>query len=510
MTRVELFERIRLERILHGKSIRAIARELHVHRRTVRQAIEDALPPIRKAPRRNPPILTPAMRQVITAWLIADQTAPRKQRHTARRIFQRLCREHDFQGAETTVRHFVRNQRRKLAVAKDCFVPRDHHPGDVAEVDWYEAEVLFPTGPQTVQFFQMRACYSGREFHMAFHRQTQQAFLEAHAAAFAYFGGVFKRIRYDNLTSAVQKVLRGRRRTETDRFVAMRSHYLFESEFCMPGKEGAHEKGGVEGGVGRFRRNHLVPVPEMDDLAALNRYLREAMAEDDLRRVTGHSRTITEDWQDESPLLRPLPATEFDAAEPTVVRVDAMGRVCVGTNRYSVPIRLSGTKVEVRVRAATVEVISGGKTVAIHERLHLKNAERLVLDHYLDLLWEKPGALAGSRPLRQARDRREWPAEYDRLWAALKDRHGEQEGTRQMVGILLLCRENPTERVHTAVGLAMSYGCLDLGAITTLLRQLGQTDPRPAPLTDLGHLHRYDRPAGDLSVYAILLSSEAC
>ncbi|MNT57517.1 hypothetical protein D3C72_1948890 [compost metagenome] len=146
----------------------------------------------------------------------------------------------------------------------------------------------------------------------------------------------------------------------------------------------------------------------------------------------------------------------------------------------------------------------------MHERLNLKNAERLVLDHYLDLLWEKPGALAGSRPLRQARDRREWPSEYDRLWAALKERHGEQEGTRQMVGILLLCRQAPVERVQTAVGLAMSYGCLDLGAITTLLRQLGQTDPRPAPLTGLGHLHRYDRPVGDLSMYALLLSPEAC
>lgn len=510
MTRVELFERIRIERILHGKSIRTIARELHVHRRTVRQAIEGAVPPPRKAPVRTPPVLTPALRQVINEWLVADQTAPRKQRHTARRIFVRLCREHDFQGSETTVRRYVRNQRRTLAVTKDCFIPRDHQPGDVAEVDWYEAVVQFPSGPQTVQFFQMRACYSGREFHMAFLSQTQQAFLEAHAAAFSYFGGVFKRIRYDNLTSAVQNVLRGRRRRETDRFIAMRSHYLFESEFCIPGKEGAHEKGGVEGGVGRFRRNHMVPVPAMDDLAALNRYLRNAMAEDDLRCVTGRSRTITEDWQDEAPMLHPLPDAEFDAAEPTVVRVDAMGRVCVGTNRYSVPIRLAGTTVEVRLRAATVEVLSGGRTVAIHERLNLKNAERLVLDHYLDLLWEKPGALAGSRPLRQARDRREWPAEYDRLWATLKERHGEQEGTRQMVGILLLCREVPVERVHTAVGLAMSYGCLDLGAITTLLRQLGQTDPRPAPLTGLGHLHRYDRPVGDLSMYALLLSPEAC
>lgn len=510
MTRVELFERIRQERILHGKSIRTIAQELRVHRRTVRQAISDPLPPPRRAPQRLPSVLTLAMRQVIDAWLTADLAEPRKQRHTARRIFQRLQSELDYQGAETTVRRYVRLKRRSLGIVTSAFVPRDHAPGDEAEVDWYEAEVDFPTGRQTIQFFQMRACYSGREFHMAFHRQTQQAFLEAHAAAFEYFGGVFKRLRYDNLGSAVQTVLRGRRRKETDRFVAMRSHYLFESEFCRVGIEGAHEKGGVEGGVGRFRRNHLVPVPAVDDLAALNRHLRDALAIDDQRRITGRTHRIAEDWPAEVPHLRPLPVERYDAVEPTVVRVDAMGRVCVSTNRYSVPIRLAGTTVEVRLRAASVEVVSSGKVVATHERLHLKNAERLVLDHYLDLLWEKPGALAGSRPLRQARDRREWPIEYDELWQDLKERHGEHEGTRQMVGVLLLHREVPSDRVDTAVGLAMSYGCLDLGAITTLLRQLGHSDPRPAPLTGLGHLHRYDRPVGDLSVYGLLLSPEAC
>lgn len=510
MTRVELFERIRQERILHGKSIRQIAAELHVHRRAVRQAIKDATPPKRRPPERLPTVLTTSLRQVIDTWLLADQDAPRKQRHTARRIFHRLANEHDFQGGETTVRRYVRLRRRELFVPKDTFVPRDHLPGHEAEVDWYEADVDFPTGRQRIQFFQMRACYSGREFHMAFHRQNQLAFLEAHAAAFAYFGGTFERIRYDNLGSAVQAVLRGRRRRETDRFVALRSHYLFESQFCLPGKEGAHEKGGVEGGVGRFRRNSLVPVPAVDDLAALNRYLAEAMAKDDQRRITGRSHTIAEEWAADAEALRPLPAERFQTIEPTVVRVDSMGRICVATNRYSVPIRLAGRTVEVRLGAATVEVISEGKAVALHERLYLKNAERLVLDHYLDLLWQKPGALAGSRPLRQARERREWPGEYDALWQALKERHGEQEGTRQMVGVLLLHRQAPKDRIDTAVGLAMNYGCLDLGAITTLLRQLGHSDPCPAPLTDLGHLHRYDRPIGDLSVYALLLNGRAC
>src|SRR5690606_16522593 len=160
-------------------------------------------------------------------------------------------------------------QRKLLGLSTQVFIPQIHLPGEEAEVDWYEAYVDFPSGREKIYFFQMRSCYSGREFHLAFRRQNQISFLEAHRAAFDYFGGVFKRIRYDNLTSAVKKVLRGRKRVESDRFIALRSHYLFESEFCLPGIQGAHEKGGVEGGVGRFRRNHLTPVPQVADMMHL-------------------------------------------------------------------------------------------------------------------------------------------------------------------------------------------------------------------------------------------------
>lgn len=508
MTRVELYEIIRRDYFVHKLSINAITRNRHVHKRTVRAALDNAVPAPRKRPVRKPPVLTAEFQAIIRQWLADDREAPRKQRHTARQIFRRLRSEHGFPGAESTVRQCVRELRRDVGLVRETFVPRDHAAGDEAEVDFYEAMLDLPGGRTKAFCFEMRACYSGRAFHMAFPALTQQALLEAHVAAFAYFGGVFKVIRYDNLKPAVKKILDGRRREETDRFVAMRSHYLFESVYCRPGREGAHEKGGVEGEGGRFRRTHLVPVPVFSDFDAFNRYLLDCCRQDDERRISGRQAKISEDWTTETLHLLPLPATPYDAAKPTVVRVDSMGRVCVATNRYSVPIRLAGKRVEVRLGATTVEVFADGRPVAFHERLHLKGAERLVLDHYLELLQKKPGALRRSRPLRQARDRKEWPAEYDQLWATLRQRYGDQDGDRQMIDVLLLHRDFGPDLVHTAVALALSYGTCDAGAVAALVRQLKFSDPKNAPLDDIGHLAAYERPAPtDLSQYDLLAKS---
>jgi transposase len=196
---VELFELIRRDHYVQGYSIRQIARQRGVHRRAVRQALASALPAKRKRPPREPPVLTRALRQVIDEWLQADRTAPRKQRHTGRRLFERLAKEHGYRGAAVTVQRYVSRRRREWGQPGEAFVPQAYLPGAEAQVDGYEAAVDFPEGRRTVQFFVMRACFSGREFHQAFARQSQQAFLEGHVAAFAYFGGSFARVRYDNL-----------------------------------------------------------------------------------------------------------------------------------------------------------------------------------------------------------------------------------------------------------------------------------------------------------------------
>ena len=222
---MEQFEVIRRAHFLQKQSIRGIARTYGIHRRTVRQALRSAVPPKRRSPTREPRVLTLAMRGEVDRWLLDDRSAPKKQRHSARRSYQRLVDEHGYGGAESTVRGYVGRRRRKLGLKSDAYIPRGQVAGEEAEVDWYEARVEFPSGPAKVQLFQMWACYSGREFHWAYSVQTQQAFIDAHVRAFSHFGGVFTRVRYDNLGSAVKKVLRGRRREETARFVALSSHY---------------------------------------------------------------------------------------------------------------------------------------------------------------------------------------------------------------------------------------------------------------------------------------------
>ena len=286
---MELFEQIRRDYYSRSKSIREIACNYGIHRRQVRQAISNAIPPKRKQSERCSKILTIFHRRQIDQWLDDDLKAPRKQRHTGKRVYERLFEGYDYQGSEVTVRNYVYQKRKELGVSTKIYVPQMHIPGEEAEVDWYEASVDFPWGREKAYIFQMRACFSGREFHMAFRHQTQQSFIEGHIEAFNYFGGVFKNIRYDNLTSAVKKVLRGRKRIETERFIAMRSHYLFESIFCLPGIQGAHEKGGVEGGVGRFRRSYLVPVPQVASIDELNQLLLAGCKKDDSRTIIGKS-----------------------------------------------------------------------------------------------------------------------------------------------------------------------------------------------------------------------------
>src|SRR5438045_5109318 len=270
-SRVELFEQIRRDRRAGGSSIRELADRHHVHRRTVRQALASALPPPRKAyPPRPRPAIGPYA-AVIDGWLVADRDVPPKQRHTARRIWQRLVAEHGAAVVEVTVSRYVARRRAELGLDKvQVMVPQVHAPGAEAEVDFGEFHAHVAGVLLKLWMFVMRLSCSGRAFHVAFATQAQEAFLEGQVLAFEYFGAVPGRIRYDNLKPAVVRVLRGRDRAGAGRFIALRSHYGFDSFFCIPGKAGSHEQGGVEGEIGRFRRRHLVPVAAVASVAAVH------------------------------------------------------------------------------------------------------------------------------------------------------------------------------------------------------------------------------------------------
>jgi transposase len=505
---VEQFEQIRRDREREGLSIRALADRHGVHRRAVRQALESAVPPAKRAPVSRPAPKLGPYRAVIDEWLLADRAAPRKQRHTGKRIHQRLVDERGADVAEVTVRQYVRARKRELGwPVGDVFVPQVHAPGVEAEVDWGEALVEFADGSMKVHLFVMRASFSGATFCQASLVETQQAFLELHVEAFAWFGGVFAQIRFDNLKSAVKKVLKGRRRVESDRFVALRSHYRFVSQFTTPGIEGAHEKGGVEGEVGRFRRNHLVPVPCVADLAELNVMLLAGCEADLGRRIDGRAGTVGEAWQLERPLLVALPAEPFDACEAAAPRVDQKSLVTIRQNRYSVPVALAGLKVSARVGAREITINHGGRVVARHERLHGRFGTSARLDHYLELLARKPGALEHSVALAQERGRGTWPSCFDELWAALASRYGRSDSAAQMVDVMLLCRDHGPDRVELAVRGALTAGAIDGRAVAVLTRRAADGPaPAPAPIVGLEpRLAAHDRPPPDLTDYDQLL-----
>ena len=483
-SRMELFELIRRDRDREDLSVRALAQRHGVHRRAVRQALASPLPPARKRPEGRPAPKLGPYRELIDGWLDADREAPRKQRHTARRVWQRLVEEHGAEVSERQVARYVLARRRERGEPPVAMVPLVHDPGIEAEVDWGEAFVILRGERTKVYVFHMRACHSGGAFAMAFQRESQQAFLEAHVHAFEWFGGTFGLIRYDNLKAAVQKVLRGRRRVESDRFVALRSHYLFESRFTLAGVEGAHEKGGVEGEVGRFRRRHLVPLPRVQSLGELNDRVTVGFVADLARRITGRSETVGEGLMRETALLRALPEQAFDAREQSTPRVDAKALVTVKQNRYSVPVCLVGRKVLVKIGAREVEVFSEHHMVARHERLRGNFSVAGKLDHYLELLKRKPGALRNSLALRQERERGSWPSCFDELWAAIEARYGSSEAARQMVDVLLLCRELSPARVELAVRGALAAGVSDGRAVAVLARRSERAEPATIDLEE--------------------------
>jgi len=242
-------------------------------------------------------------------------------------------------NAERRVRRYVRERRQLLGeLVDEVFVPLCSEPGAEAEVDWGEATVVIAGVATKVHLFGMRACFSGACFVQAHTREMRQAFLEGHVAALEFFGGVFSLIRYANLGSAVKRVLRGRRRVETDRFVALRSHYLYESSFT-DGQGRCPREGGIEGDVGRFRRAYLAPVPEVGSLAELDERIAAACITDLRGTIRGRRQTVGEALGQELDLLRPLPGEAFDTRGHATPRVDSKSLATVRQNQYSLPVR---------------------------------------------------------------------------------------------------------------------------------------------------------------------------
>ncbi len=477
-SRVELFARIRRDARVEGLSIRELSRRHGVGRPTVRQALAQAEPPVRKPRVRTAPRLD-VFKLAIDEMLRQDLDGPRKQRHTARRVFARLAEEHDATDLSySTVRDYVRRRRPQIDVEAgrlpEVFVPQEHAPGAEAEVDFGEVWVVLAGVKTKCHMFAFRLSHSGKAIHRIYPTQAQEAFLEGHIDAFEDIGGIPTRhIRYDNLTDAVVKVIygSGRQRTENQRWVLFRSHYGFDAFYCHPGIEGAHEKGGIEGDVGRFRRTHLSPMPVVDSLAELNNQIRQWDLDDENRRIGDRIRTVAQDFALEREMLAPIIAERFEPGLSLMPRVSRSSLVRVRMASYSVPARFIGRQVRVSLRASEVIIFDGRAEIARHPRVVAIHGQSVDLDHYLEVLLHKPGALPGSTALAHARASGEFTAAHEAFWAAARKTDGDAGGTRALIDVLLLHRSMAAEDVIAGIIAALTVGAVTADVVAVEARR---------------------------------------
>ena len=318
---MELYARVRRAVLVEGRSERGVAHEFGLARETVRKMLRHSVPP---GYRRQQPVRRPKLGPwlgVIDAILEADKSQPEKQRHTAKRILDRLRAEHGFTGGYTIVKDYVRVCQQR---SQEMFVPLTHAPG-TAQADFGQALAVVAGVECPVHYLAIDLPHSDDIFVMAFPAETTEAFLEGHIQAFAYFGGVPISILYDNTKLAVARILGDGERQKTRAFSELQSHYLFADKFGRPAK--GNDKGNVEGLVGYARRNFLVPVPRVNSWAELNGYLLEECRKHRQHRVRGHPETIGERFERDRAAPLPLPASPLEAGEKRTARVSSTSLV---------------------------------------------------------------------------------------------------------------------------------------------------------------------------------------
>ena len=447
-------------RVLTGEiSKRQACREYDLHWVTLKKILSHEDPPgyRRSAPARRPAIepMLPVIRQILGD----DTTAPKKQRHTAHRIWQRLRDEHEFTGGYTVVKDAVR----ELKVGrKEVFLPLSHPPGE-AQVDFGFADAVVAGVPVNVAVFVMSLPYADAVYGQAFPRECMETFLEGHVRAFAFFGGVPRRVAYDNTKTAVAKILGSRDREVTREFARLKSHYLFESHFCLVRRP--NEKGHVERLVEYARSNFLVPVPSVDALGTLADRLAAACRQDQGRAVRGKPGTVATLLADDRAAFLPLPPRPFEARRVTEVGADSLSLVRFDTNGYSVPTRYAHRPVTVIGTVGEVRITFEDRLVARHPRCW--DREQSVFDpvHYLALLERKPGGFDFAKPLAG------WdlPACFGLLRRRLESRADGGHGTRSFIRVLRLLEAYSLSQLADAVTYALDRGVDDPDSIRVIL-----------------------------------------
>ncbi len=471
MLKMDEYEYIRIARFKFGHTIRKISRDTKKSRPVIRKAIEGKEPKYNLSKPKNRPVMD-KHRETITKWLIEDKKVKKKQRHTATRIYKRLVEEHDFKGGKSTVVDFVRDLKEELnLIHKEVFIPSDPKKRNGCEMDWGTATIELNGIKVESKMFCMRAKYSGKIFVKLYPVEVQECFFNGHIEGFIYFGGVFKKIIYDNLKTVVQKVLKGRDRIEQGAFISFRSYYCFEAIFCNTNS--GNEKGGIEGLVGFARRNFLTPILKGESFEEINDHLIGKCEERDLDRTHGQTLLIGELFEHEKSDLMALPSKQYNNYKLILnVKIDKYSTVTTKNNRYSVPCNYSSRKVSIELGLDDVRIIYKNKVIAVHKRSFQKQQWVLNPWHYLEVLQYKTRAFEESMISMKIKE--SWDPAVYKLWETQVSHHGECRGTKDFLESLLFFQDKPYQEMVTVIQWAIESKTTNTESVKMLYEMLNE------------------------------------
>lgn len=493
---MDQYEYIRTAQRVYGKNISELARQTGHSRNTIKKALRGEPWGYKEREQQQFPVLGP-FRSIIEEWLKNDREQPKKQRHTSRRIYNRLRAEHGYQGSESNVRRYARMVQMELGVdlAGRVFIPCEPTAGQEAEVDWGTATAVVSGETVRLKFFCMRSKFSGKHFVRFYPCERQQAFFDAHVQAFEFFGGIFPVLIYDNLTTAVRKVLEGKKRLEQESFSKFKAYYSFAARFCNPAS--GNEKGGVEGLVGFARRNYMVPVPEAESLEALNEKILGHCLAYGSHKMAGRGESVAELYEKEKDHLLEAPKVAYSNIQSHEARADKYATVMVDKNRYSVPWRYAGRRLKILGHVDRVEIFSGGSRLTVHKRLFANNKWSLIPEHYLELIEQRPMSFASARPIRQWQEH--WPRSLHQLLASFCRSQGDTKGIKDFIAVLMLYGHHPAGEIEAAVELALEKNLSNSEGVRHLLLFASEAVPTAASLPNWQSL-----PEPDVTVYGVL------
>ena len=494
---MEMWSEIR-RRVLTGEiSKREACKQYEIHWLTLKKILTHEEPPgyrRLKSPRR--PTIEPVL-PIIQQILDDDAKAPKKQRHTAKRIWERLKAEHGFTGGYTVVKDAVREMK---VGRKEVFLPLSHPPGE-AQVDYGFATVTLAGVATDVALFVMTLPHSGAVYLQVFPRECTETFLEGHVRAFRFFGGVPRRIAYDNTKVAVAKIVGNRERVVTREFSRLKSYHLFEAHFCLVRRP--NEKGHVERLLDYARSNFLVPVPSVESLAALNATLEDQCRRDQERHVRGKPGTIATGLVEDRSAFLALPVRPFEARRVASTTVDSLSLATFDRNEYSVPTKYAYRELTVIATAEDVKFVHEDQVVARHPRCWGREKSCFDPIHYLAVLERKPGGFDYARPLA------DWqlPEGFDLLRRRLEaeDRHG----TRAFIRILRLLEHHSLEQLTDAIEYALDLDVIDPESVRVILDYRADRPVELFPLDGRLHLHGVRVETTNVSDYNVLLTGVA-